>query len=253
MKTRMLIAAACLATAAPLGAQDLTGAARIADSAQQLIDAARVHSALPQFAEIRALLERGLTAFADDPYLLHYLGYALYVESTLPGAEKSRGDLLAEAQTALEASLKHLELTESFALLSGVMGQRIGLNPLRAITLGSRSGEAMSRAHALGPDNPRVWLLDGVGAIFTPRMFGGGMDRAEERIRRAIALFEHDAPAPPAPRWGKAEAHLWLGQVLQRTGRRDEARVEYQRALGLEPENGWVRDVLMPALDRPQR
>jgi Flp pilus assembly protein TadD len=41
--------------------------------------------------------------------------------------------------------------------------------------------------------------------------------------------------------------------VLKRTGRREDARAEYQRALELEPENGWVRHVLIPELDqKPQ-
>jgi tetratricopeptide (TPR) repeat protein len=256
MKLRNLLAAVLLAPA-PLAAQDLTAAARIADSAQRLIEGGRIKSSAQDLGLARALLERGLTAYPDDSYLLHYTGYALYRQAALEVAGRGNGRpgaaLLELADSALEASARRQPIAETYALLASVMGQLIGADPSRAMTLGQAAGEAMARARTLGPDNPRVWLLDGISAIFTPAEYGGGPARAEERLRRAVALFERDAPTPPAPRWGKGEAHLWLGQVLQKEGRRDEARAEYQRALELEPENGWVRHALIPGLDRPSR
>jgi tetratricopeptide (TPR) repeat protein len=102
----------------------------------------------------------------------------------------------------------------------------------------------------LGPSNPRVWLLRGVGNIFKPRLFGGGTEKAEADIRKAIALFESDTPEPPRPSWGKAEAWAWLGQVLERQDRRADARAAYLSALDVDPEFGWVKYQLLPALDR---
>lgn len=252
----MLCALMVLGGTAPLAAQQRPRPAQIADSAHRLIDAARKAGSTAGLADATAFLERGLVAFERDALLLHYKGYSLYVAATLTAGKDGQNPraLLEGAQAALESSARTLKLPETHALLSAVIGQQIGANPLRGITLGPRSKSAMERARALGPENPRVWMLDGIGAIFTPGMFGGGMDKAEQRLRRAVELFARQTdPAPPTPRWGRAESHAWLGQVFQRTGRPDSARVHYRRALELEPDNGWIRNVLLPALDRDSK
>lgn len=240
----------CFAPAA--NAQELTGATRWADSARLEIEAANLMADTARFAAVRVLLERAMTAYPDDALLLHYKGYALYREATVRMGRWSQdvGELLRESQDALEASAAGAEMPETFALLASVLGQRIGSNPIRAMTLGPRSGSMIDRAVELGPDNPRVWLLRGMGAIFTPGMFGGGLDRAQEYLERAASLFIEDSPAPPLPAWGEDEAYAWLGQVHARAGRESEARAAYMKALEIEPENGWVRHELLPALDR---
>src|SRR5262245_54277997 len=159
-----------------------------------------------------ALLERAITVAPNDAWLLHYLGYALYREATLRmgrDGEDTR-PLMERADSILERSIMIAAIPESHALRSGLLGMMIGTNPLRGMTLGPKSGEQIEKALALGPNNPRVWLLRGIGAIHTPSMFGGGLDRAEEYIKKSIALFESDKPASPAPNWGKSEAHTWL-------------------------------------------
>ena len=247
---------AALGVTAAARAQDLAGAARWADSARTAIEAARIRSDTTGLAEALALVERALTAFPGDALLLHYRGYALYRLATTRSARNDAaevGQMLEDAQTALEESSRRLQLPETYALLSGVMGQRIGRNPLRAITLGRQAGQAMDRAIELGPNDPRVWLLRGIGAIFSPAMFGGGLERAEEYLRRAIDLYPADRPARPNPAWGHDEAYTWMGIVHQRRKRPEEARAAFERALAIEPENGWVRYNLLPSVSREPR
>jgi tetratricopeptide (TPR) repeat protein len=235
-------------------AQTLTGAAQWADSARRAIEPAYLAGDTTGLAAVRVLLERALTAYPNDALLLHYQGYLDYRDLSLRMGRwrQDVGELLDEAERSLEASNQVKPMAETFALLSSVLGQKIGSNPLRGMTLGPRSSSLMNRALDTGRNNPRVWLLRGIGAKFTPRMFGGGAERAEEYLERAAALFENDAPAPPLPAWGKAEVWAWLGQVYAEDGREHEARTAYMKALQLEPDNGWVRDVLLPALERKQ-
>lgn len=243
---------------ANLQAQAASGSARWADSAATLIDRATRANDLAGVEAAVAVLDRVLTIVPGDGVLLHYKGYALYRRATLGMSTLEKRDLdatLKGAEEALIASEKAIAWPESPALLSSVYGQMIALNgnPISAMRLGSKAGDAMERAMALGARNPRVLLLRGIGSIYRPRVFGGGLDKAERDIREALALFPADKPAPTAPAWGFAEAWAWLGQVLARADRRDEARAAYQKALEVDPEFGWVKYVLLPALQKGAR
>jgi tetratricopeptide (TPR) repeat protein len=99
------------------------------------------------------------------------------------------------------------------------------------------------------PKNPRVWLISGMSSMFTPKMFGGGSDKAEKDFKKAVELFASDNPMPPAPSWGRADVYIWLGQALQKEQKKEEARAAYQKALELQPGNQWVTRVLLPSLD----
>jgi tetratricopeptide (TPR) repeat protein len=257
------IAAALVATIAPLaarnvGAQELAGRDRWADSARRLVDGAVARGDRAQITAARALLDRALAAFPDDPLLLHYQGYALWREAgLLLGAENVDGakPLLEAADEVLERSAAKLPLPETYALRSSVLGQRIGTsaNPLSGMVLGPRASSQMERAEELGARNPRVWVVKGMSAMYTPKLWGGGLDKAEAALRQALVLFEQDRPRAPLPAWGRADAYIYLGQVLARQERRDDARAAFQQALALQPDNPWITKVLLPSLDRAGR
>jgi len=249
---RVVIAMVWLWLGASGVAAQLKDAAMWADSAARLIDAASVAGDAQRIVNVRALLDRALTRYPGDAMLLHYKGFACYREATIRlGRENADTDELLDcAEDALVQSVAALPIAESQALLSAVIGQKIGNNPIRGMLLGPKSDEWMGKAMRTAPANPRVWLLRGIGAIFKPGMFGGGLDKAESDLRKAIELFATDRPVPPAPAWGRAEAWIWLGQTLQRADRPGEAQKAYETALELERGNGWVRDVLLPGLKR---
>jgi len=202
-------------------------------------------------ARMETLARRAVTAFPDDALISHYLGYALYrlagpaMETDADGALA----ILAEAQSFLERSIEIEPIPESHALLSSVLGMRI-VSEADAMTLGMQSGVEMGRARALGPQNPRVRLLEGIAAFHTPEMWGGGHRAALGHFQAAIELFAEDQPEAPLPAWGHAEAHAWLGQSYSALGKVNEARAAYERALEVAPAYAWVRDFLMPGLGR---
>ena len=247
--TLVASAGAGLHAQAPQGAPP-TG--RLLDSARVLIAKAYPVGDVEALHLAQALLDRALTVAPNDPWLLHYQGFAIYREASLRmGRDRDGvGPLLERADSVLDRASRVASLAETFALRSSVLGMMIGSNPIKGMTLGPHSGDQMERALAAGPNNPRVWLVRGIGAINTPAMFGGGLEKAEEYLKKSIALFTTDRPAAPAPGWGAYEAHIWLGQVYARQDRKDEARAEYQKALALEPNDMWTRMSLIPALDK---
>ena len=205
------------------------------DQAQLAGDAARLEAAV-------AMASRVATAYPSDGLILHYQGYAVYRKAILTMAAGGNAfALFEESQSILEHSLKTRPLAETHMLLSSIAGQLIAKNPSRAMELGMASGASTSAAMAIGPTNPRVWLLRGQGAIFTPKEYGGGLSAAEEDLKRAIELFGKDAPKPGEPSWGKAEAHAWLGQVYEKQGNKAKAADSYKTALDLAPTYSYAR------------
>jgi tetratricopeptide (TPR) repeat protein len=242
-----------VAVASGAGAQPKppAGAAKWADSVRVAVEAAQIAGDLDGVRAARALAERALTLFPDDALLLHYQGYALYREaSSMMGRGQTGGvaPLLAQGIAALEASAKRRPMAETSALLALLYGDQIALDPSKGMMLGMLSQQLMGEAAGLGPQNPRVALLRGVSAFFTPEAYGGGVGPATEQLERAVALFDHDRPAAGAPAWGRAEAHVWLGQAYRRGGDTTRAGAEYRAALALEPGYAWVRNVLLPGL-----
>ena len=262
--TPMLALVALLAApATPTGTAESQAATSFADVWPGLIeriergyvrgDASEMRAAVATLGELR---ETELTE--DQRSLVRYTAaYANWRLAVLPdGApdDDGRDALLDNAVELLDENLATNDGdAESHALLASVYGLQIGRSPLRGMLLGIRAGRASARAVELAPGNPRVLLLDGVGKLNTPRMFGGGEDKAELLLRQAVAAFTTEPPDRPWPRWGRIDAYGWLGQLMAGRGDVDAARQLYLRALEIEPAFAWVREVLLPALDSGAR
>ncbi len=199
-----------------------------------------------------------LKGFNSEPnenslYALAYCRYRLasmQMDSPGDGAK----EVLKSAQKDLEALLeivpkKSSKTAEAMSLLSGVMGMRIGLDEALGMRLGAQSGRHLAKAEALAPENPRVFLQDGISKYNTPKMWGGSLPKAEVALRKAVAIFAGQPSDAPWPNWGYMDALAWLGQALADQGKIDEARAVYQQALAIDPEVGWIRHELLPALD----
>ncbi|HEY9226542.1 MAG TPA: tetratricopeptide repeat protein [Gemmatimonadaceae bacterium] len=235
IRTRHYLAATLFLGA--LTAQAQTAPAKWADTISMEIDKAALSADPAKLAAARALAERVATAFPDDGLILHYQAFALYREAMqINGTGGNASAQLERALAIFDKSIKKRPLAESHILMASIDGQLIARDPSRAMELGMASQASMGVAMSLGQSNPRVWLVRGQGAIFTPPEYGGGLKPAEEQLKRAIELFAQDAPKPGEPSWGKAEAHAWLGQVYAQMGDRAKAAEEYKAALAIAPD-----------------
>ena len=243
-----LLGAATLNTAPALAAQN-----RDHDEAADLMRAG-IHEAVVTgdetgLTDLVIQARRAIAAFPDDAIFSHYLGYALYRLGgmMLEHDENIALRMLEESAAVLERSIEIDPMPESHALVAAGLGMRI-MDDGDPVTLGMQHDTEMGRARALDPENPRVRLLEGISVFHRPEMWGGGPDAALEHFEAAIELFATDAPEPPLPAWGLAEAHAWLGQTHEALGDVEAARAAYERALELEPTYAWVRDDLLPGL-----
>jgi tetratricopeptide (TPR) repeat protein len=202
------------------------------------------------FAQAKPLLEtcRGdghLAALAE-----YYLGYADYQLAVVV-------DQMHEDQAApdLDSAVAHLEcaiakddhFAEAYALLSSCFGLKISFSPLKGMYWGPKSRSLMGKARDLAPLNPRVALLDAIGIYNMPSMFGGGKEKGLAGFMHAAELFDRWNGADSLqPDWGKEQVHAWIGNAYLERGESMLAKREFEKALDINPEYGWVKYVLMP-------
>jgi tetratricopeptide (TPR) repeat protein len=202
----------------------------------------------------RALFER-LSGDSSASWLVHYyLGFAdLKIFHYYFFREEKE-----MAKKYIEDGVAHLEKTigqkedfaEGYALLSSLLGNKISLNPMLGMSLGMRSGTLIGQAFSLEPENPRISLIAGQSAYYTPEMFGGGKDKAKQHLLKAIEYFQTFRPENPTyPSWGYDEAYTFLGMVQMDQDELDEAMSSFQKALEINPQNGQIQFQLLPQLE----
>jgi len=219
------------------------------------LERAVVTADLPALLDCRSLLQGQLSGRRNNaPAMWRYtLAYTDWRLEQFQLKEKTGPDPALSKEA--EANLRMLIVAEpsnaeAEALLGGVYGQRITSKAGLGISLGPKAQGTLGRAYKNAPENPRVALQKGVSALFAPKMFGGGLAKAEKELRRAGELFEKEPAGKPWPNWGRLDTLAWLGQVLKAKGDIEGARGAYNQSLALEPDFAWVRDSLLPAVDR---
>ncbi len=208
----------------------------------------------------RATFERALADKNLSVWSHYYIALADYrIANYLLTQGKKNKD---RASKHLKEAAEHLEeatrkevtgddarttAAEIYALLSSVYGRQISLSGIKGMFLGPKSGNLLKKAEQLAPDNPRVVLNAAISAFNTPKMWGGSKERAMEGFQRAAELFAREKPTDPIhPVWGHSETYAWLGIAYMDRDEEDSARAAFEKALEIDPDNGWVKYELLP-------
>lgn len=218
----------------------------------ETLDRAYVLGDVAELSRVRNELEEGLDR-KDTPFLRYRIAYACWRLASFEKRGSESGEkLLKAAEEQLEKLLKaDPEDAEAHALYGTVQGNLI-TGMWSGMRRGPRADEAYRRAKELAPENPRVAMHEGVSRLFRPGFAGGGVEEAERDLLLALELFEKEPSETAWPNWGRAEIHGWLGYTMVEKKDFAEARAHYAKALAIEPDYHWVREVLLPALERQE-
>jgi hypothetical protein len=119
-----------------------------------------------------------------------------------------------------------------------------------------RAREERREALRLGPENPRVILVDGLMMAWAPPSAGIPRSRAYARMEEGLAKFAAlPARDPLLPDWGQPEGHSWMAYMLlmSETPDFERARAAARRCLDLRPDFAWVARVLVPMIEERAR
>jgi hypothetical protein len=135
-----------------------------------------------------------------------------------PGAVNSTQiDQLADKAEAMITKAEALEKdnSEIFCVKKMLNTLRMMADPMtRFQTYGPKAAEALAKAKALDPNNPRVYMLEGQDKLFTPEQFGGSKTEAKALFETSLKKFEENKPKSSiAPSWGKNQVEYFLTQI----------------------------------------
>jgi tetratricopeptide (TPR) repeat protein len=157
--------------------------------------------------------------------------------------KKKARRVVDEAIDALKMAVKRKpDDSESHALLGTLMGIKIYLSPAHAFLYGPSVQRHLVKAHRLDSQNPRVYYLSGVSYYHSPKLLGGGADKALRYLKKAQTFYvkEYSRRARISslkPRWGYSTCLAFLGKAYRKTGAPEKAKTALRRALVIAPSD----------------
>jgi hypothetical protein len=144
--------------------------------------------------------------------------YAAYSKATISFAEPDnrKKDLLIDEAEKYFSKIKTVlpDSSEKFVLAALIINARISVDGKnRGREYGDVFDQTLKKAKAINPDNPRIYYLKGTSLFYTPKLFGGGKNKAREYFDRATPLFEKQKEnSILIPYWGKKQNSSYLSQ-----------------------------------------
>jgi len=139
------------------------------------------------------------------------------------------------AQQAIDAAIKNtrdsIDLKATFAdahaLLAELYGKKIGYGGLfTGMRLGPKAEIETQKALEADPNDPRVYVVIGRRQLYSPRMFGGDIEKAIESFRKATSVDPH-----------YDEGFVWLAIAYSKKGDSIAAKAAVDEALRLNTGN----------------
>lgn len=202
-----------------------------------------------------AMLERALSVEPANRLVVYHLAYAEYLLARIAYATKDVKTFDQYIDKAEERAEKLVQQekgwSEASALLGTIYGIKISQSPMKGITLGPKTTSMMKEASVADSTNPRVWIVYGTMKLNTPSFFGGSVEDAQKFFTRAVAIFESTKPADQLqPDWGYLDALVWQAKSFEKSEQNQEAIKAYKKALTIEPKFLWVKNVLLPSVEK---
>ncbi len=201
---------------------------------------------IEKLKEISTKLER-LSTFGDKEWLVdYYLALNNYKICTILYNDKEESEkYLESSKETIQKSIEGKDdFADSHALFASVLGMELGFNPKLGMINGMKSAQELEKAKKLAPENPRVYMVEGTSKLYTPKIFGGGVNKAIILFEKAEELFLKEKNQGIYPDWGKDEIYVWLGNAYGKKEDDSTAIKFYKKALEVNPEYGWAKEIL---------
>ncbi|MYB29720.1 MAG: hypothetical protein F4Y18_01600 [Cenarchaeum sp. SB0663_bin_5] len=197
-------------------------------------------------SELLASVENDRVEAVDTNLVRYYVAMTYYRQGLVLGQQGAEALRTCIDQT-LQLTLQSPDFIEGYILQAACAGALIPMRPEQVLALSKVSNDALVKSARLTSNNPRLLLINAISLLFAPPQFGGGKKPALEKLDISIKLFEASRQDNDSlPIWGLDEAYTWQGIIYSLDNRHDEAKASLQFAVSVNPDNLWVREILMP-------
>lgn len=140
--------------------------------------------------------------------LMQMNGGSADASKTDPIADKAEAAL--NKAVALTSDNAELQILRKMIANLRMMGDPMN----RYMTYGQQGAQALAKAKAMSPDNPRIYMLEGQDKFYTPEQFGGSKTEAKMLFETAMQKFDTFKPESSLhPHWGKRTVQYFLTQA----------------------------------------
>ncbi|MFS1523171.1 hypothetical protein ACL7TT_03520 [Microbulbifer sp. 2304DJ12-6] len=175
-------------------------------------------------------------------YEMAYMNYRLGLLLMFNDKKDDAELLLDEAESILtNQSIESSSL--NYSLLASVYALKAGLNAFSGAINGKKSTDAIRKAQNIDSNNPQIWLVKGLNAHHTPKIFGGSNKKAMQFFSKAISLYSHDIDR--SIYWGLEETLVWRGILHKKNKQTEEAINDLKQALRYNENFSWAKELLV--------
>jgi hypothetical protein len=150
-----------------------------------------------------------------------YAGLSYVLASRTEADGKLKDELCDKAQVYIDsANTRHADTSESAALQAFLYQARIEVSPMeRGLDYSLKADSEIKKAEANNADDPRPYFLYGMNVYYTPRIFGGGAEKALPLFEKAAEKFNDFVPKMPfMPHWGEQQNLDMIEKCKKETG-----------------------------------
>jgi hypothetical protein len=183
--------------------------------AQTLLDSALYNKGLRLIEHAKTLQEYekagnyfdGLTTLKYDEWLAPLYSAMSFILASFNETDgKIKDSLLDKAQVYIDTSgMRHPDISEIASMQAFLYLARIDVSPMeRGLVYTQKADQEIKKAEASNPGDPRAYFLYAMKVYYTPKIFGGGAEKALPLFEQTAEKFNDFVPKMPfMPHWGK--------------------------------------------------
>jgi hypothetical protein len=121
---------------------------------------------------------------------------------------KLKEALCDKAQVYIDTSgMRHPDISELASMQAFLYQARIDVSPMeRGLEYSLKADSEIKKAEAANPGDPRAYFLYAMNVYYTPKIFGGGPEKALPLFENAAEKFNEFVPKMSfMPHWGKQQ------------------------------------------------